>query len=141
MSPTKSAFNCLNSIIETPKIRVTCSKLTIKTPERRHWCCSTAFIVTSEQISHHVLVIPLFTLNKWIASGHYPHPVKTPYKWFYICNISAGCRRGYNIVLISNGVHHRHKLKHNFNKTTQLKTLSICSKLTIKTPEQRDCLK
>ena len=140
MSPTKSAFNCLNSIIETPKIRVTCSKLTIKSPERRHWCCSTAFIVTSEQISHHVLVIPVY-FEQVDCVWALPHPVKTPYKWFYICNISAGCRRGYNIVLISNGVHHRHKLKHNFNKTTQLKTLSICSKLTIKTPEQRHCLK
>ena len=40
-----------------------CSKLTIKTPERRHWCRSGVFIVNFEQISHLVLVFLLLTLN------------------------------------------------------------------------------
>ena len=40
-----------------------CSKLTIKTPQRCHWCRSVAFISNCEQISHIVLVFPL-TLNR-----------------------------------------------------------------------------
>ena len=41
-----------------------CSKLTIKTPERRHWRRSDVFIVNFEHISHLFLVFLLFTLNK-----------------------------------------------------------------------------
>ena len=41
----------------------TCSKLTIKTPERRQWCRSGLFIVNFEHISHLVLVLLLLTLN------------------------------------------------------------------------------
>ena len=41
-----------------------CSKLTIKTPERRHWCRSGFFIVKFEQIFHIVLVLLVLTLNK-----------------------------------------------------------------------------
>ena len=48
--------------------RVICeisSKLTIKTAERRHWRCSSVFIVNFEQISHIVLVVLLLlTLYK-----------------------------------------------------------------------------
>ena len=40
-----------------------CSKLTIKTPERRHWRRSGVFIVNFEYISHLVLVFLLLTLN------------------------------------------------------------------------------
>ena len=40
-----------------------CSKLTIKTPERRQWRRSGIFIVNFEHISHHVLVFLLLTLN------------------------------------------------------------------------------
>ena len=39
-----------------------CSKLTTKTPERRHWCHSGIFIVNFEHISHLVLVLPLASL-------------------------------------------------------------------------------
>ena len=40
-----------------------CSKLTIKTPERRHWRRSGVFIVNVDHISHVVLVFLLLTLN------------------------------------------------------------------------------
>ena len=40
-----------------------CSKLTIKTPERRHWRRSGFFIVNFEHISHLVVVFLLLTLN------------------------------------------------------------------------------
>ena len=40
-----------------------CSKLTIKTPERRHQRRSGVFIVNFEHISHLVLVFLLLTLN------------------------------------------------------------------------------
>ena len=41
----------------------TCSKLTIKTPERRHWRRSGVFIVNLEHVSRLVLVFLLLTLN------------------------------------------------------------------------------
>ena len=41
-----------------------CTKLTIKTPERRQWRHSSVFIVSFEHISHFVLVFLLLTLNK-----------------------------------------------------------------------------
>ena len=40
-----------------------CSKLTIKIPERRQWCCSGIFIVNFEHISH-LLVFLLLTLSR-----------------------------------------------------------------------------
>ena len=40
-----------------------CSKLTIKTPERRQWRRSGVFIVNFEHISHLVLVFLMLTLN------------------------------------------------------------------------------
>ena len=40
-----------------------CSKLTIKTPERRHWCCCGAFIVNVDHFSHLFLLFLLLTLN------------------------------------------------------------------------------
>ena len=41
-----------------------CPKLTINTPERRHWRRSGVFIVNFEHISHLALVFLLLTLNK-----------------------------------------------------------------------------
>ena len=41
-----------------------CSKLTIKTQERLHWCRSGVFIVSFEHISHLVLVFLLLTLSR-----------------------------------------------------------------------------
>ena len=43
---------------------VFCSELTLETPKRRHWRRSCVFIVNFEQISHIVLVFPLFILSK-----------------------------------------------------------------------------
>ena len=40
-----------------------CSKLTVKTPERPHWCHSGVFIVNFEHISKLVLVFLMSTLN------------------------------------------------------------------------------
>ena len=40
-----------------------CSKLIIKTPERRHWGRSGVFIVNFEHTSHLALVFLLLTLN------------------------------------------------------------------------------
>ena len=41
-----------------------CSKLTLKTPERRQWLCSGVFAVKFEHISHLVLVFILVTLSR-----------------------------------------------------------------------------
>ena len=41
-----------------------CSKLTMKTPERRHWLRSGVFIVNFGHISHLFLIFLLLTLNK-----------------------------------------------------------------------------
>ena len=40
-----------------------CSKLTIKTPERRQWCRFGVFTVNFEHISHLILVFLLLTLS------------------------------------------------------------------------------
>ena len=40
-----------------------CSKLTIKTPERRNWRHSGLFIANFEHILHHVIVFLSFTLK------------------------------------------------------------------------------
>ena len=40
-----------------------CSKLTIKTPERRQWRHSSVFIVNLEHVSHHVIAFLLLDLN------------------------------------------------------------------------------
>ena len=49
-----------------------CSKLTIKTPKRRHWRRSGIFIVNSEHISYFFPVLLLLTLNKQILAGWVP---------------------------------------------------------------------
>ena len=46
-----------------------CSKLTIKTPERGHWCRSGVFIVNFERISQLALVFLLLTLGRKIPTG------------------------------------------------------------------------
>ena len=46
-----------------------CSKLTIKTPERRQWRRPGVFIVNFEHISHLALVLLLLTLNMQLPAG------------------------------------------------------------------------
>ena len=46
-----------------------CSKLTIKTPERRHWRRSGVFIVNFEHISDLALVFLWFTLSRQMPAG------------------------------------------------------------------------
>ena len=50
-----------------------CSKLTINTPERRHWRHSGVFVVNFEHVLHLFLVFLLFTLNKQILPGCCPY--------------------------------------------------------------------
>ena len=45
------------------------SKITIKTPERRHWRRSGVFIVNFEHISYLVLVFLLLTLSRQMPTG------------------------------------------------------------------------
>ena len=45
-----------------------CSKLTIKTPERRHWRRFGVFIVNFEHISHLVLMFLLLALSKKMSA-------------------------------------------------------------------------
>ena len=49
-----------------------CSKLTIKTPERRQWRRSVVFIVNFEHIYHLVLVFLLLTLSRSMSAGLFP---------------------------------------------------------------------
>ena len=46
-----------------------CSKLTINTPERRHWRRSGVFTVNFEHTSHHFLVFLLLTFSKKTLAG------------------------------------------------------------------------
>ena len=46
-----------------------CSKLTIKTPEQRHWRRSGVFIVNFEHISHLALLFLLLTLSRQMPAG------------------------------------------------------------------------
>ena len=46
-----------------------CSKLTIKTPQRRHLRRSGACIVNLEHISQRFLVFLWLALNKWVLAG------------------------------------------------------------------------
>ena len=49
----------------------TCSKLTIKTPERCHSSRSVVFIVNFDHISHLLLLLLLLNLNKYILVGFF----------------------------------------------------------------------
>ena len=52
------------SKFEDDPLTSSCSKLTIKSPERRHWRLCGVFIVSFEHISQLVLVFLLLTLNR-----------------------------------------------------------------------------
>ena len=69
---TQLTFICSKSTKKnTRKWCEICSKLTIKTQERRHWCRSSIFIVNFEHISQFFLMFSLLTLNKLMLAGHY----------------------------------------------------------------------
>ena len=53
----------------TTQPTITCSKLTIKTLERRHWRRSGVFIVTFEHITYLVLVFLMLTLSRKMSDG------------------------------------------------------------------------
>ena len=59
-----------------------CSKLTIKTPERRHWRRYSVFIVNFEHISHLVLVLLLLTLNKQMPAE--VSFVQRTFTWYFL---------------------------------------------------------
>ena len=64
-TPSQSAFTCLKltmQILDRTRCEI-CSKLTIKTPERRYWRRSGVF-VNFEHISQLVLVFLLLTLSR-----------------------------------------------------------------------------
>ena len=63
--PASNTFKVNNRNTRTR--REICSKLIIKTPERRH--CSGVFIVNFEHFSRPVLVFLLLTLNIWLPVG------------------------------------------------------------------------
>ena len=50
--------------------RKTRRRLTIKTPEQRHWRPSTVFIVNFDHISHLALFFLLLTLNILLPAGY-----------------------------------------------------------------------
>ena len=58
-----------------------CSKLTIKTPERRHRRCSGVFIVNFEHISHFVLVFLLLIVSSKMLAGFH----LLGYDWTPLC--------------------------------------------------------
>ena len=67
-----------------------CSKLTIKTPERRQWCRSGIFIVNFEHISHLVLVFLLLTLSRQMRAGkEKKEPVKCLKKMSYLLYVTS----------------------------------------------------
>ena len=55
--------------IETLEKCEICPKLTIKTPERRHWRRSGVLIINFEHISHLFLMLLLLALNKQMLPG------------------------------------------------------------------------
>ena len=58
--------------VNNGKTRTRCekySKLTIKTPDQRHWHRSGVFIANFEHISHFDLVFLLLTLNMYLPAG------------------------------------------------------------------------
>ena len=66
---TQLTFTYSMSTIETLERSEICSKLPIKTPERRQWRRSGGFIVNSKHISHIFLVFLILNLNKQVLAG------------------------------------------------------------------------
>ena len=68
-STSQLTFACSKSTIETLEKGEICSKLTIKTPERRQWHRHGVFVVNFEHISYLFLEFLLLTLNKEMWAG------------------------------------------------------------------------
>ena len=65
MLPELSQLEFISSKFTAEELRCEiCSKLIIKTPERRQWRRSDVFIVNFENISHLLLVFLLLTLSR-----------------------------------------------------------------------------
>ena len=64
MNGEVESWNNRNNNRNTKKSYEICSKLTLKTPERRHWHCPGVFIVNFDHISHFFLEFLLLTFNK-----------------------------------------------------------------------------
>ena len=68
-----------------PLQTITCSYLTIKTPERCYWCsCSVIIVKNFEQILHRDIVFLLLTLNKFQYNEYLKMPVLSR-----SCNVST----------------------------------------------------
>ena len=61
---TQQTIACSKSKIETRKRCEICSKLTIRTSERRHWRRSGVFIANIEHISH-LFLVSIFDFEHW----------------------------------------------------------------------------
>ena len=75
--------------INTRARREICSKLTIKTPERRHWRRFGVFIVNFEHILHLALVFLLLNLNMQLPVGFSVINMMNDEWWSYFSPISS----------------------------------------------------
>ena len=73
---TQPTFTCSKSTIKMLETCDICSKLTMETPERRHWRCSGVFIANFEHISHLFLIKKtlwlLFMDGVWLSQDCKP---------------------------------------------------------------------
>ena len=76
LSPANIYLSKVNNEKNSRKRCEICSKLTIKTTERRQWRRSGVFIVNFEHISHLFLVLLLLTLNR-DKNRYFYHPIQT----------------------------------------------------------------
>ena len=95
-SLTQPAFIYSKSII-TWTIREICSKLTIRTPERRQLRLSGIFIVNFEQISYIVLVFSSLNLNKyWLQRL----PLQKLKRFEFLLNLGVNKRYSYMFIFL-----------------------------------------
>ena len=91
-SITQLTFTCSKSTKEKLEKIVTCSKLTIKTPERRHWRRFVVFIVNFEHILHLFPVFLLLTLKQHgtIIGTYYSSMEAVNVSWILCAIINHG---------------------------------------------------